>query len=642
MNAIPRPRIWAIAHKELGELVTTIAPNYAHVAEIRLVDQVLDDAFPAAQQLVRNEEVDVFLCTGAIASRIGGEIDVPISLIKVTAFDMLKAIHAATSHSNRIALVTYGATNTELDEVKVLINADLTQCSYTDYKDARKQVNLLVNEGHTVIVGPSIIVDLAEKAGVKGVLLHSQGSVRDAIENAIDTARFRLNEETRLKRISAILERLDEGVLTTDVDGAIRLINPAMERLLGTSKEWAQGKHISQVIDDSELGSVVKSGEPILGKVQKIGKKTVVVNYIPLKPQGLMDGIVVTCQDGTDIEQADRKIKSHNRKRQFAAKYHLTDIIGNSLKINEAKQLAAQFSKVDSTVLINGESGTGKELFAQGIHQASIRRNHPFVAINCAAFPESLLESELFGYEEGAFTGSRRGGKPGLIELAHKGTLFLDEIGDMPLSLQAKLLRVLQEREVVRLGGSDAIMLDVRIITATNRDLRLLVANGRFREDFYFRINILNLHIPPLRMRMDDIAVLASAYIKTAMLEDRHTPKISEAEWREILTTFRNYAWPGNVRELENALERLMVAVKVGQSPMESCEIIFGSLMGVDVKTSPTEDQQEVSTDLRTAVRDQELETILKVLEKNKGNKATTSKQLGLSRTTLWRKLQRQ
>lgn len=637
-----RPRIWAVAHGELGELVMRAAPSYSHVADIRLVDKVLDEALPVVRDLVRSEEADAFLCTGAIGSRIADEIRLPIAQIEVTAFDMLRAVKAAVAVSSRVGLIQYGSINAELEEIRPLIQADLRQRCYQDYEDARVRVEQLAAEGCEVIVGPSIIVELSEHAGIKGVLLHSKTSVREAIENAIDRARFRLGEEARHKRTNAIIEHLEEGVLTADVHGIVQLINPAMERQLGISAGWALGKPISEVADDADIRRVLRSGKPAFGHVQKIGEKVAIANYIPLKERGVADGIVITCQDASDIQQADRRIRTHNRKRQFAARYRLSDVLGRSPQIEEARQFAAQFARVDSTVLITGESGTGKEMFAQGIHNASPRRPFPFVAINCAAFPETLLESELFGYEEGAFTGSRRGGKPGLLELAHQGTLFLDELGEMPLPVQAKLLRVLQEREVVRLGGADPIPLDIRIIAATHKDLRALVSEGRLREDLYFRINILHLPIPPLRRRVGDIALLTDRLLDAALRGVGAGALVSAEDRDYIIRRFEAYGWPGNIRELENAIERLIVTLKVSAGAGMAPELFQAALPELSALGGLPRASNAGRATLHSTVTSRELETIREVLEKNNGNRAKTSALLGVSRTTLWRKLKKQ
>jgi propionate catabolism operon transcriptional regulator len=286
-------------------------------------------------------------------------------------------------------------------------------------------------------------------------------------------------------------------------------------------------------------------------------------------------------------------------------------------------------------VLVTGASGTGKELFAQGIHLASARRDRPFVAVNCAALPETLLESELFGYEEGAFTGSRRGGKPGLFEAAHTGTIFLDEIGDMPAPLQTRLLRVLQQREVLRLGGSDPTPVDVRVVAATNRDLEARVAQGTFREDLYYRLAILRLHLPPLAERREDLPLLVDHLLRDAL--GRHGA--SDAAERALALVgprLAAHAWPGNVRELENVLERVAVLLadrsdEVGERELRG---VVPELFGARRRPG--------AQGLRALRRADERSHVERVLEECGGDQGEAARRLGIGRTTLWRKLRKE
>jgi propionate catabolism operon transcriptional regulator len=288
---------------------------------------------------------------------------------------------------------------------------------------------------------------------------------------------------------------------------------------------------------------------------------------------------------------------------------------------------------VDATVLIGGESGTGKERFAQGIHNASRRAAAPFVAVNCAAFAESLLESELFGYEEGAFTGARRGGKPGLFEAAHTGTLFLDEIGEMPQALQAKLLRVLQEKEVLRVGGTEPTPVDVRIIAATHRDLRGLVEEGAFRADLFYRLNILNLHLPALRERPGDILLLAAHFLAAALGRLQLAPATGGLP-PSLTPLLAAYRWPGNIRELENVIERIAVFYGAGDPTAGEGEALRSVVPELFVR-----DEGSGTPDLGRIARSGEQAHIRAVLDECGGDRGAAAQRLGISRTTLWRKL---
>lgn len=351
-----------------------------------------------------------------------------------------------------------------------------------------------------------------------------------------------------------------------------------------------------------------------------------------------LDEALVFCRHALvdKTSRTDRRLRSPRSRSRFNARYHLYQLIGASAAMRTCARLAKQYASTDSTVLITGESGTGKEWLAQGIHNASSRNAAPFVAINCAALPETLLESELFGYEEGAFSGSRRGGKPGLIELAHSGTLFLDEIGDMPLALQTRLLRVLQEQEVLRLGGVEPISVNVRIIAATHRDLAARMVQEEFRADLYYRINVLRLHAPPLRDRRDDIPELARHLAQN--IAERSTPR---ADLRTLLDTLMPallaYAWPGNVRELANVIERAVVSLPTLTQQAVTPDILQRCLPELYVQPPSSVDQP--SRNLHTHLQHVAREQARKMLDECDGDHEVAAKRLGISRSTLWRRL---
>jgi propionate catabolism operon transcriptional regulator len=434
--------------------------------------------------------------------------------------------------------------------------------------------------------------------------------------------------------VDAILRHLEEGVVAVDMDERIQSINPAMERLLGVPAETAIGQPLSKVAPTVGLARVLETGQPEMEDILRLGRRTLVTNRIPLREQGVPTGAVLTCQDASAIERVDRSLRSQNRPRRFVASHRLTDVVGTSPEIKDARALAQRYARSDATVLITGPSGTGKELFAQGIHAASARRERPFVAINCAALPDTLLESELFGHEEGAFTGSRRGGKPGLFEAAHTGTIFLDEIGDMPPALQTRLLRVLQQREVLRLGGRDPTPVDLRVIAATNQDLEARVAQGAFREDLFYRLNILRLHLPPLSERREDVPLIA-AEILDAVLRRHRAARSRDVALEQLGPRLTAYSWPGNVRELENVLERAAVLYADADGAVDERELrnvipeLYGKRRrgGADGQT------------LRSVRNGNEREHVLRVLADCGGDLAEAAKRLGIGRTTLWRKL---
>jgi propionate catabolism operon transcriptional regulator len=353
----------------------------------------------------------------------------------------------------------------------------------------------------------------------------------------------------------------DEYVGALDAQGRVEAINRRLAAVLGIDAANAVGRSLLELAPDIAAALPDADGDA-LGSVRGV---SYVVHRGPLATNGAATGTVLTFQESRAVERLDRTLRSTQRTQQFTARYRLDDLVGECAPMQRVRSLVQRYAKSNATLLILGESGTGKEMVAQSMHQLSARRDFAFVAINCGAFPEALLESELFGYEEGAFTGARKGGKAGLIEVAHRGTLFLDEIGEMPLPLQSRLLRVLQEREVVRLGSTEPTRVDIRVIAATHRALTDGIEAGTFRADLYYRLNILNIALPSLRERQTDLMPLAvELLLQAAKREPQLRARVRSADvavrvLAGIGDSLTSYAWPGNVRELQNVIERIAV-----------------------------------------------------------------------------------
>ncbi len=378
-----------------------------------------------------------------------------------------------------------------------------------------------------------------------------------------------LLEIKRVKsQLSAILDSVQEAIEVADIDGNIQYVNNAFSRVTGISEKDRIGQNIFEASPDGALASVLKTGKLVFGHRTKVGGSMaeVVSNAAPINVDGMMEGGVVVFQHFTDVMNIMEELKKSTTiiesltdklGQVTTSKYTFDDILGNSDELKRCMNLAEKSARSNTTVLLLGESGTGKELFAHAIHSSSMRRENPFIKVNCAAIPETLLESEFFGYAKGAFTGAVKS-KIGKFELAHSGTIFLDEIGDMNLILQGKLLRVLQEMEFERVGGNQTIKVDVRVIAATNRNLRELIRLGKFREDLFYRLNVVEITIPPLRVRKEDLPVLLDNLIVKL---NRKLGKKVRGVSKEAVELLYNFDWPGNVRELENVIERVMVTM---------------------------------------------------------------------------------
>ncbi|TQK63629.1 transcriptional regulator with PAS, ATPase and Fis domain [Brevibacillus sp. AG162] len=422
--------------------------------------------------------------------------------------------------------------------------------------------------------------------------------------------------------MQAILDASHDGIIAVDRDSIIIGVNKNAMEILGLPGNIV-GQKITRYIPNSDMLRILATGKKEIGDIATILNRQIIINRLPIVIEGEIVGAVSTFKEITDIQKMEMRIRKQSMESGLEAKFRLEDIVGESFAIQEAKEWAETFARTDATVLIQGETGTGKELFAQGIHLSSQRATGPFIPVNCAALPGNLLESELFGYEEGAFTGARKGGKPGLFELAHGGTLFLDEIGEMSIPIQALLLRILQEKKVRRISGERIVPVDVRIIAATNRDLERLVEEKQFRSDLYFRLNVLTLELPALRERIDDIPLLVASIIgEIKERENKRHLKVEEA----VFHVLKQYDWPGNVRELRNVVERMVLLCKKDALGKEDTAFFAKKLY----QRQSFRDQEE-----------REAEVIRKVLAETKGNKGEAAKILGMDRSTLWRKMKR-
>lgn len=454
-------------------------------------------------------------------------------------------------------------------------------------------------------------------------------------------------EITNLKEMQSMLEAIfnatQDAISVVDQDCKGVMINPAYTKITGLSEKDVIGKPATVDIAEGESLhiKVIKTKQPIKGAFLKVGpsRKEVLVNAAPIIVDGEMRGSVGVIHDISEISRLTHELKQAKEIiRKLEAKYTFEDIVGKNATLLAAIDKARSAAATPATVLLRGESGTGKEIFAHSIHNSSERKYRQFVRVNCSALSEALLESELFGYEEGAFTGAKKGGKKGLFEEANGGTIFLDEIGEIPPSTQVKLLRVLQEREIVRVGGTKPIAIDVRIITATNRDLEAEIELGKFRKDLYYRLNVYPINIPPLRMRKGDIYDLAIFFVKKFNQQYGRNIKDISGEATEEL---QRYDWPGNVRELENTIGRAIINMQTNETIISEVHLPqFERHPEAAVKY----EQQAVAAveeSLDQVLEKAEKGYIQHVLEQCENNKTKTAQMLGISLRSLYYKLEK-
>ncbi|MBB6093915.1 propionate catabolism operon transcriptional regulator [Povalibacter uvarum] len=629
------PRIVAVGllHR-LRTMLQELAPSYRDVASVEILEQGFDAAVARIRELHAERPIDALVAAGSNGAYLRQHLELPVVSVRVGGFDVMRALARARGISSRIALVTHGAVPDEVQLFDELFSLGIEQRSYRSEEEARDCIKELRAKGIEVVVAPGLVVDLAEEAGMHGIFLYSTDAVREALDDALEVARLARIEASKRDRLNTILAHLHDAVVAVDAEERIESVNLAMERLLGQPATQLLGRRLSEVASELTLMPTLREQRTEIDELQKVGAQSLIVSRLPIIEQGTQTGAVLTAKDPDAIQRVDRHLRTQRERPSRSVRFRLTDLLGSCAPIVRARTLASQFARSDATTLIIGESGTGKELLAQGIHMASARANQPFIALNCAAFPESLLESELFGYEEGAFTGARRGGKIGLFEAAHTGTIFLDEIGEMPVSLQTRMLRVLQEREVLRIGAIEPTRIDIRVIAATHRNLEEQIASGGFRRDLYYRLNILRLDLPSLRDRLQDLPELAGHVLRR--VADRFpTTKLTEDLVRELVIAGAQYRWPGNVRELENLIERL-ATVRELPSRMSARD----QLRQLIPELFAQEPSAKVPS-LASHREETELQMIERVLAECGGDRRAACEKLGIGRSTLWRKLSR-
>jgi PAS domain S-box-containing protein len=584
----------------------------------------------------------IIISRGGTGQLIKSSLPVPVVEVEISTLDMLSAINQAINISTNIGILGFrGVIGSAQKIIKIMSGVFpakiITEILHNE-TDVHTKALALIQKKVGVIICGHAFTGLVEEKGCYAVPLESgRQAVIDAIRKARHLLAVQLEEKEKAEVLKSIIDFTYSGIVGIDAEGKITVLNSAAEKLIACSAHQAIGKPVNEVIENTIIAQVLKTGEAEIGQFQTIGQVSVATNRVPIIVDGIVRGAVVTFEDIEKLQSIERQIRKKLYLRGHVAKIKFHDIIGSSKLISHIKNRARQFAKVDSTVLIVGETGTGKELFAQSIHNASLRADKPFVAVNCAVLPENLLESELFGYVEGAFTGAKKGGKPGLFELAHSGTIFLDEVSEMSTKLQARLLRVIQEKEVAKIGDNKVIPVDIRIIAASNRNLNKLVEEGKFRDDLYYRLCVLQLSLPPLRERREDIASLAKYFInkKGAQIGKKVTSISVEA-----INLLMLHNWPGNVRQLENCIEKMVVLCE--KEKIEE-DLVLESVNGTDpVKIDKIETLDVVSLNdpsAKKVLKQMEYEIIRKVLVETNGNKALAAKKLGISPSTIWRKL---
>ncbi len=628
-------------YKKLGELFSEVCREMN-----KNISVVIGDLEEGARKAVELEEqgVDVLISRGGTTIAIKKKVtSIPVVEVQVSGYDLIRVLHQVQQETDRLAIVGFSPFTYGIEDLGNIMGLNLKILTikedwYNQPSFIEKKLIEIKEQNYHWVVGDNVSVKIAKQLGMNALLIRSgKETLAQAILEAERVAKVKKQEIEKTKRIESIINFAYEGIISVDQKGVIDTFNPWAEEIFEKKAYKVIGKNIKEILPAMDLLKTIRKGDREEDKVWTIGDNKIVANVIPIKINDEVVRVIATFHRISQIQKMEQRIREKLYLKGHVAENTFEDIVGQSPAIEKAKEEAENYAQVDSPLLIYGETGTGKELFAQAIHNASPRKDNPFVAFNCAAIPENLLESELFGYVEGAFTGAKKKGKMGLFEQAHKGTIFLDEIGEISPDIQARLLRVLQERKVRRVGADKLIHVDIRIIVSTNKDLYQLVEKKKFREDLYYRINVLNLNLPPIRERRQDVPLLVNFFIKKYRQRLKRAVEGISTEGIQIL---ENYTCPGNVRQLENIVERLMVRTKEDYIRTSLVREIMSSIPGNNLGLNRVDFfKKDINIPLMGSLEGIERNIIKRVIQEEKGNKAAAAKRLGIGRTTLWRKL---
>lgn len=638
--------LFVVPYPELMEQVKEVVANHperekvnADVQALR-VDEIPD--IPAGTY-------DAIIARGYTAQKTLTKYSetTPTIRVHISGYDIIRSVYECREkyHPKKIAICGLDESLSEAASVCKILGVEANVYAPVRNQDLPQVLNKAIEDGCDALVSGYSANLLAGKMGLNSVVIQTgAAALSQAMDEAIYTVERIRHERVISQMYKTIIYSSDAGLLYVDREGIIRVRNHVARQMNGNVS--IMGKSLKMVISWLEplFCSVMKNGKVETRLISIPGSKiTVSVKCSPVIANNELSGVVFNLTDVTQIQELESQIRRKLSERGLKARYTFDQIIHKSKEIDRVIQLAGRYAASDSNVIIIGETGTGKELFAQSIHNASKRKNGPFVAVNCAALPENLLESELFGYVEGAFTGTSKGGKMGLFEQAHGGTLFLDEVGEISMAIQTKLLRVLQERQVRRIGDNKVINVDVRIISATNKSIRKMADVGQFRRDLVYRLDVLRLFLPPLREREADVELLFVNQLQGMAKRNGQLPVKIEAGVFPLLC---QYPFFGNIRELRNIAERVFV---LHEGDIINAHDVHEALYPADLDMDPsfaistgtglaelTETQEQNSENFLG-----EEERLRQALKISGGNKGKAAKLLGIDRSTLWRRMKK-
>ena len=588
--------------------MTSVLPEFGEYAKFKLFDAIVGSVSEIDEH-IKSFLPDVIVSAGANAAYLKSALDLPVVSLDCSVTDIISAVQRAAQVSRNIVLINFSEASPVVPILEAALNVTIQEEIYTTPEQARELFQLTRQQPNIAYVGASLVCGLATQHSIPSFLLYSAESCRKTIAAAIQIANEQLTTNQSAALTNWLLKQSKTPIFMTDEEGQSIIFNHAARRDLGVDND-----------NCSDLENLIHSEEimrPTDGECRIQG-----IDW------WFHQDCVMTQGQPLYIYQLYRK-KPKPEKVKSTSRHQL---VFESSSVEKVMQQVKVFSSSPSNVLIYGESGTGKELIARAVHEASPFSEGNFVALNCSSIPTELFEGELFGHRDGAFTGAKRGGRKGLIEEAQDGVLFLDEISELALDQQSKLLRFLQERHYRPLGSNEEKLAYLKVVAASNKELKPLVLEGKFREDLFFRLNVFNIHIPPLRDRPEDISSIAEQKLSRFIMSYQSQFTVDEI-LSEILDSLVSYSWPGNVRELENVLERVIASTQMAEDLTKIKHILR--------EISPELFLDATFNSNQALVRKKELELVIDAMHRFDGDKQQVADYLGLSQTTLWRRLKR-
>ncbi|MDD2967044.1 MAG: sigma 54-interacting transcriptional regulator [Desulfovibrionaceae bacterium] len=625
--------------RSVAHTLSTLAPSMGLEVEIHFA--AMEPAIDSARALF-DSNVDVVLGCGSTGALLARRLTQPIINVRNSPLDYLRALMKASENYSVVGMPFFETVPEGLGVLAEVLKLRVIPIIFHDSPSLVASISSCADTGIRCIVGSYIAVEIAMAQGCAGVEVpYSEQEVQRALNEAaalaVSRSKSNLQQSIMLKVADMVPEK---GLVAMGEDGEILLWNTHASTMLERARyENSKPDKLAAL----GMRDTLLHGHGRDVKITGRNNETLRSSTLPIAVDGKVCGALAVLQ-----HLPDKAAKGGARQQGFHSRYILEDLVGNTAAIRKLRERASLYAQTDASLLVHGETGTGKELLAHAVHDAGARRYAPFVALNCAALTESLLESELFGYEEGAFTGARRGGKDGIFVLAQGGTVFLDEIADISPAVQVRLLRVLEAREVMRVGGNRIIPIDVRVISSSWKQLAAEVQAGRFRADLYYRLSVLTLELPPLRRRPEDIPLITATILQRRNMQSK---QISPAAFQAML----DYSWPGNIRELDALLQRYCLLSSGDAADDELLLSILDDLKAIScgLHTEPlcsreneqraTQKEPEAALTLEGNLKQQldhcERDIIRRALEKNRHNRALTAESLGISVNTLWRKM---